>query len=178
MNFLPTAVDGCYLLELECKEDDRGFFARTFCAREFADAGLEPPTAQTNLSYSRRAGTVRGLHYQELPAGEAKLVRAVRGALFDVVVDLRPGSSTYLRHVTAELNDEKRQALYVPQGCAHGFQTLQEGTEALYQVSEFYAPHAETGVRYDDPAFAIEWPLPVTAISDKDASWPDFQELR
>lgn len=172
MRFVPTPLDGAYEIELDAFEDERGSFARAFCVREFAEMGLEARCVQVNLSANRRRGTLRGLHYQLPPATETKLIRCVRGALFDVIVDLRPGSPTYLRHHGVELSAESGRGLFVPGMFGHGFQTLVDDTQALYQVSEFYTPEVERGLRFDDPALGIGWPLPVTAISDKDASWP------
>ena len=174
MKFLPTEVGDVHVVELEPRTDDRGFFSRTFCRHEFEELGLEPVTAQANMSYNRRAGTLRGMHYQTPPAAEAKLVRCTRGAIFDVIVDVDPASATYLQHVGVELTADNRRALYVPPMFAHGFLTLEDDTEVTYQVSEFYAPDHERGARHDDPAFGIDWPAPVHVISDKDASWPSF----
>jgi dTDP-4-dehydrorhamnose 3,5-epimerase len=172
MIFSETAVQDAFLVDLEPRSDQRGFYARTFCAREFEAHGLSPAVAQGGLSYNRRRGTLRGMHYQVAPAAEAKLVRCVGGAVLDVIVDLRPDSPTYLRHVAVELSAANRRALYVPPLCAHGFQTLTDDAEVSYQMSEFYAPAQERGVRYDDPALGLAWPLPVSEISAKDAGWP------
>jgi dTDP-4-dehydrorhamnose 3,5-epimerase len=175
--FRETALPGTFLVELERHEDERGFFARAWCSREFAQHGLAAELVQCNLVHNDAAGTLRGLHYQVEPSSEAKLVRCVRGALYDVAVDLRPGSPTFRRWVGVELTAENRSALYVPEGCAHGYQTLTDATEALYLTSAFYAPDDERGVRWDDPAFAIEWPeATARTISDKDRSWPDFAD--
>jgi dTDP-4-dehydrorhamnose 3,5-epimerase len=174
LNFEPLAIDGAALVEAERFADERGFFARTFCEREFAARGLETRFVQSSLSFNRRAGTVRGLHWQEAPHQEAKLVRCVAGAIFDVGVDLRRDSPTYLRYVSVELNVENRLALYLPAGCAHGFQTLRDETETLYMISAFHAPEAGRGARFDDPAFGIAWPLPPTAILERDRAWPDW----
>lgn len=176
MKILPTEVEGCHVIELEERRDDRGFFARTFCADEFAAAGLEPAVAQCNLSFNDAAGTLRGLHLQLPPHAEAKLVRCTRGAILDVAVDVRPGSPTYGRHVAVELTADNRRALFLPAYVAHGYQTLVDDTEVLYQVSGPYAPGAEDGYRHDDPAFGIAWPLPVSSISEKDASWPLLED--
>jgi dTDP-4-dehydrorhamnose 3,5-epimerase len=176
MRFVPTRIHGVYEIELEPHSDERGSFARAFCFQELSEAGLEGRCVQANLSTNHRAGTLRGMHYQLPPATETKLIRCIRGALYDVIVDLRPGSPTYLEHHGVELSADNRRALYVPGMFAHGFQTLEDDTEAFYQVSEFYTPGAERGLRYDDPALAIDWPLPVTVISDKDASWPMLEE--
>ena len=172
MQFVPTQLDGAFVIDLDMREDSRGYFARTFCQREFEEHGLNPFVAQCNMSFSRKQGTLRGMHYQTDDAAEAKLIRCVRGAIHDVIVDLRPNSPTYLQHVGVELNADNHRALYVPEGFAHGFLTLTDDVEVFYQVSAFYAPGKEQGLRYDDPAIAIQWPLPVTEISDKDAAWP------
>jgi dTDP-4-dehydrorhamnose 3,5-epimerase len=175
MIFHPTPLHGAFVVELEEHKDERGFFARAFCAREFEEHGLNPVTAQCNLSYNHRAGTVRGMHYQLPPAGETKYVRCLRGAIYDVIVDLRPDSPSYLQHFGVELTQDNRTALFVPELFGHGFQTLRDDTEVLYQVSEYYTPGLERGARYDDPAFAIEWPLPVSVISQKDLGWAPYQ---
>jgi dTDP-4-dehydrorhamnose 3,5-epimerase len=174
MIFTETKLPGAYLLALEKREDERGFFARTWCQQEFADHGLVTCMVQGNVSYNRQAGTLRGLHYQMAPYGEVKVVRCTRGALYDVIVDLRVASPTYKEWLGVELTADNYQMLYVPAGCAHGFITLAPDTEATYQVSQFYTPGAEGGLRYDDPAFVIEWPAPVQVISAKDKSWPNF----
>jgi dTDP-4-dehydrorhamnose 3,5-epimerase len=173
--FKETELNGAYVIDLQRSEDERGFFARAWCAREFKDAGLESELAQANLSYNKSKGTLRGMHLQHPPHEEVKLVRCIRGALYDVIIDLREGSPTYGRWIGVDLTDENRRMLYVPRGFAHGFQTLRDDTEVLYLVSEFYAPGAESGLRWNDPAFQIDWPLGTpTVISEKDASWPDF----
>ena len=163
---------GVAVIDLERKEDDRGFFARTFDREQFAEAGLEPLVEQCNLSYNSRAGTLRGMHYQVAPATEAKLVRCTAGAIVDTVVDVRPDSPTYLQHFSVELTADNRRSLYVPPMFAHGYQTLVDGAEVSYQVSEAYTPGTERGLRHDDPALGLSWPLPVTTISGKDAAWP------
>ena len=175
MKFNSTPLEGAYTIELEPFSDERGFFARGWCAREFEEAGLVGITAQLNVSYNERKGTLRGMHYQVAPYEEVKLVRCVSGALFDVIIDIRPDSPTYRQHYGVELSARNRTMLYVPEGFAHGFQTLEDQTEAIYQVSEFYTPTAELGVRYNDAQFAIEWPVELSNISDKDAAWPDFR---
>lgn len=172
MIFTETNLPGAYLVELEKREDERGFFARMFCANEFVEHGLEPAVAQGNMSFSREKGTLRGMHYQVPPAEETKLIRCVRGAIHDVIVDVREDSPTYLQHYGVELSADNRKALYVPKGFAHGCLTLADDTEILYLVSEFYTPGHERGLRYDDPALGIEWPVEVTVVSEKDASWP------
>ena len=172
MIFTETPLAGAFVLDLERRGDDRGFFARTFCQHEFTDHGLEPVVAQCNLSWNARAGTLRGMHYQLPPAAETKLVRCTAGAIYDVIVDLREGSPTYLQHFGVELTAENRRALYVPALFAHGYQALTDGAEVIYQVGEFYTPGAERGLRHDDPGLGIEWPIAVTDISEKDAAWP------
>ena len=172
MRFIETALPGAYVVELEERADSRGFFARTFCVREFSELGLTTRISQCNLSFNHQRGTVRGLHYQAEPAGEAKLVRCIAGAVHQVLVDMRPGSPTYLDHVSVELSAANRRAVYIPELVAAGVQTLTDNAELMYQVSEFHTPEAERGMRYDDPAIGIDWPLPVAAISEKDAAWP------
>jgi dTDP-4-dehydrorhamnose 3,5-epimerase len=174
MRFTETELRGAFLVDLELRSDDRGFFARTFCAREFEARGLKPAVAQCNVSQNHKKGTLRGMHFQVAPATEAKLVRCTRGAIYDVVIDLRPDSPTYLRHIGVELTGDNRCALYVPEMFAHGYQALTDGAEVVYQVSEFYAPGFERGLRFDDPTFGIAWPEAVSAISEKDATWPMF----
>ncbi len=178
MNLVETRLPGVFVVELERKADERGFFARTYDAEVFREHGLVADVAQANLSYNHRAGTLRGMHYQLPPAAESKLVRCTAGAVYDVIVDLRPGSATFGDHVGVELTADNRRALYVPPMFAHGYQTLVDGAEVAYQVGEFYTPGFERGARHDDPALAIEWPLEVTVISEKDASWPDFDRAR
>jgi dTDP-4-dehydrorhamnose 3,5-epimerase len=176
MIFHETDIPGAFTIDLERREDERGFFARAWCVEEFAAHGLSTRLAQANLSFNRSAGILRGMHFQRAPHEEAKLVRCTRGAIFDVIVDLRPDSPAYRRWIGVELTAENRRALYVPEGCAHGYQTLADGTEALYLVSEAYAPDSEGGVRWDDPAFGIEWPhADNRSLSRKDAAWPDFE---
>lgn len=174
MIFTPMRLQGAYTIDLDKREDPRGFFARAWCAKEFEAHGLNPRVVQANLSYNKIRGTLRGLHYQIPPFGEAKVIRCTKGRLYDVIVDLRPGSPTYGKWIGVELSAETRTMLYVPELFAHGFQTLEDDTEALYLVSQVYAPGAERGIRYDDPAFRIVWPMAVHAISDKDRSWPDY----
>lgn len=176
MKFTETKLKGAFILDLELREDPRGFFARTFCQKEFEAHGLKPMVAQCNLSFNHKKGTMRGMHYQVPPAAETKLVRCTRGAVYDVIVDLRPGSPTYLQHVGVELTEHNRRQLYVPEMFAHGYLTLTEHAEVTYQVGEFYTPGYERGIRFDDPALNIEWPVPIEVISDKDANWPAFKE--
>jgi len=172
--FTETKLPGAYLIDIEKRGDQRGFFARGWCQKEFEAHDLIPRVVQTNISLSKRKGTLRGMHYQVAPYAEAKLVRCTRGALYDVIIDLRPDSPTHMQWLGVELSAENYKMLYVPEGFAHGFQTLVDNTEVTYQVSQFYTPEAEGGVRYNDPAFGIEWPLEVQVISDKDQSWPDY----
>jgi dTDP-4-dehydrorhamnose 3,5-epimerase len=173
--FSETKLPGAFVIDLERRVDDRGFFARAWCAREFADHGLSTEVVQCNVSHNERRGTLRGLHYQVAPHEEVKLVRCTRGALWDVIVDLRSASATYKHWLGVELTAENGRLLYVPPGFAHGYQTLEPDTEAYYQVSAYYAPEAERGARWDDPAFGITWPDPDGAfLSEKDATWPDF----
>lgn len=174
MIFHKTPLDGARVIELEKRGDDRGFFARLFCEKEFAAEGLETRFVQINNSLSSKRGTLRGLHYQLPPSGEVKVVRAIRGALYDVIVDLRAGSPTFGKWFGAELSAENRMMMYVPRGFAHAFITLTDDTEALYLVSDFYAPECERGLRFNDPAFGIEWPIEPVEVSEKDRAWPDF----
>jgi dTDP-4-dehydrorhamnose 3,5-epimerase len=174
MIFRPTAVDGAFVLQPEAVEDERGFFARTFSAAAFAERGLEPAVAECSIAYNAATGTLRGLHYQRAPHQEAKLVRCTRGAVFDVAVDLRPGSPTHLRWAAAELDAENRFAFYIPPGCAHGYLTLTDGCELQYQISAAHAADAAAGVRWNDAALAIEWPGEPRVISERDASYPDL----
>lgn len=175
MIFQSTDIDGAWFVDVEPIEDERGFFARAWCQREFAQRGAAPSFVQANLASTRRRGTLRGLHFQAPPHWEAKFVRCVRGAAFVVAVDLRPESPSYLRWAGAELSADNRRGLYVPTGCAQGYQTLEDDTEMFYQMSQFYAPGMARGVRYDDPAFAIEWPLEPSVMSDADRNWPVYQ---
>lgn len=175
MKFTKLELRGAYLIELEKRGDHRGFFARLWCQNEFEDHGLVPYIAQANISFTKLKGTIRGLHFQDEPFAETKYVRCVKGALYDVIIDIQPDSPTFMRWYSIELTADNYKMLYVPKGYAHGFQSLQPDTEMTYLVSEFYAPQAEGGIRYNDPAFNIDWPLPVAEISDKDRNWPDFK---
>jgi len=172
MYFNETELKGAFLVDLDPRADQRGFFARTFCMHEFEAYSLKPTVAQCNLSFNYEKGTLRGMHYQVAPATETKLVRCTQGAIYDVIIDMRPDSPTYLQHLGVELTAENHRALYVPEMFAHGYQALTDGAEVVYQVSEFYTPGSERGLRYDDPLLGIEWPLPVSQISEKDAAWP------
>lgn len=176
MIFRETPLAGAWVLEPERFEDERGFFARTYCRREFEAHGLEPSIAQCSVSFNHRRGTLRGLHFQAAPHEEIKLVRVTRGAIWDVIVDVRPGSPTFKRHFGIVLSAENRHELYIPKGMAHGFQTLEDETEVFYQISEYYASESARGFRWDDPAFAIPWPEPVTVMSEKDRNLPLFGE--
>lgn len=174
MKFTATKIHGAYIIDLERKEDERGFFARAWCRREFEEHGLNPSAAQINVGFSDVKGTVRGLHYQVAPYEEVKVSRCTMGAIYDVIVDLRPGSPTHRQWVAVELTLDNRRMLYIPEGCAHGYQTLTDNTEMNYLTSQDFAPGHARGVRYNDPAFRIEWPLSVRKISDADRSWPDY----
>lgn len=174
MIFHPTKLSGAYILELETIADARGFFAESFSARQFEQRGLNPRIAQCNVSFNHRKGTLRGMHFQIAPATEVKIVRCMRGAIFDAIVDIRPGSATFGQWIGVELTADNRRALYVPEMFAHGYQTLEDNSEVTYQVSEFYTPAAARGYRYDDPAFGIQWPVPVGEISPRDAAWGPF----
>jgi dTDP-4-dehydrorhamnose 3,5-epimerase len=174
MIFQPSPLADAFLIDLEKRGDERGFFARLFCEREFAAAGLENRFVQINNSLTGRRGTVRGMHYQLPDAAEVKVVRCIKGSLFDVIVDLRPDSPTFKKWFGAELTAENRRMMYVPRGFAHGFITLADETEAFYLVSAFYSPSHERGLRPDDPAIGIRWPIPVAELSQKDAAWPDL----
>jgi dTDP-4-dehydrorhamnose 3,5-epimerase len=174
MIFQPTSLAGALIVEPELRRDERGFFARTWCQEEFAARGLNARLVQCSLSFTERRGTVRGMHYQDAPHQETKLVRCVRGAIHDVIIDLRPYSPTFRHHCAVELRGGSYRMLYVPEGVAHGFQTLEDDTEVSYQMSEFHRPDAARGVRWDDPAFAIPWPEPVRLVSDRDRAYPNF----
>ena len=177
MQFTETKLKGSFIIDLDERFDHRGFFARTFCAEEFADHGLKPTVSQCNLSFNYKQGTLRGMHYQVAPATETKLVRCTQGAIYDVIIDMRRNSPTYLLHIGVELSAENHRALYVPEMFAHGYQALTDGAEVVYQVGEFYTPGYERGLRYNDPVFNIEWPLSVSEISEKDAAWSLFESV-
>jgi len=176
MRFIETMLPGAYLIELENLTDERGFFARSYCQKEFAAHGLKTDVCQCNVSFNKMKGTLRGMHFQLQPRAEAKLVRCTRGAIHDVIVDLRPDSSTYCQWISVELTGDNHRALYIPEGFAHGFQTLENDSEVFYQMYEFFAPECASGVRWNDPAFGLVWPLPNPIISDKDLSYPDFEK--
>jgi len=172
MRFHETPITGALVIEPEKLADERGFFARLYCRKEFIEHGLDPELVQISLSQNLRQGTLRGLHYQRPPYEEVKLVRCLKGRIFDVVADLRPESPSYRKAAWFELSDENRLALYIPKGCAHGFQTLTDQAEVLYQMSEFYHPESSTGIVYNDPALKIPWPLPDPILSERDRNWP------
>jgi dTDP-4-dehydrorhamnose 3,5-epimerase len=175
MVFQDTGLAGAFVIELDTIHDERGFFARSWCSTEFAEHGLNSRLVQCNVSRNRAKGTLRGMHYQAPPHEEAKLVRCTLGAIFDVMIDMRPSSSTYLKWFGAELSAENHRSLYIPEGFAHGFLTLTDESEVFYQMSEFYAPQAARGLRWDDPLLAISWPGPVAVISERDRTYPDFR---
>ena len=177
MVFQETALKGAFVIEVEFHTDERGGFGRSYCWREFQEHGLDPRVVQCNVSYNAKRGTLRGMHYQDVPHEEAKLIRCARGAMYDVIVDLRPASSTFRKWAAFELKAEPGKSsrmVYVPRGFAHGFLTLQDDTEVFYQMSEFFVPDAARGFRWNDPAFDIQWPEPVTVVSDRDRGYPDF----
>ncbi len=172
MRFIETDLKGAYIIELEPKEDERGFFARIFCQNEFKKNGIDFNIVQCNISYNKKKGTIRGMHYQVEPYEEAKLVICIKGAIYDVAIDLRENSPTYGQWVAVELSEENKKMFLIPKGFAHGFQTLTDNCEVLYLMSEFYSPEHSAGVRWDDPFFNIKWPLEPSVISEKDKNWP------
>jgi dTDP-4-dehydrorhamnose 3,5-epimerase len=176
MIFIETELKGAFIIEIERREDERGFFGRAFCQHEFEAHGLKPIIAQANVASNKKKGTLRGMHFQYPPTAETKLVRCTRGAIVDIIVDMRPESPTYLRHIAVELNEDNQRALYIPERFAHGYQALRDNTDTSYQVGEFYTPGSEGGLRYDDPKLGLHWPLPVTIMSDKDRVWPLLAE--
>ncbi len=175
MKFIETKLKGAYIIELQTMEDERGFFARTFCQKEFVVYGLNPKLAQCSISYNKRKGTLRGMHYQVSPMADAKLVRCTRGAIYDVIIDLRHESSTYCEWISLEITADNHRMIYIPEGFAHGFQTLMDDTEVFYQISGFYAPECARGVGWNDPAFGIVWPDDKRIISEKDMNYPLFE---
>ena len=177
MIFKKTALKDAWIIDLNKLTDERGFFARSFCVKEFEDHGIKFPIAQSNVSYNYKKQTLRGMHYQLEPHGEAKLVRCTKGSIHDVIIDVRSDSPTYGKWIGIELSEKNYRMLYVPEGFAHGFITLEDETEVTYQVSEFYTPGAEQGIRWDDPAFNIEWPLDPKIISEKDKSWLPYKDV-
>lgn len=174
MRFEALDIPGAVLIEIERKADPRGFFARSFCAQEFAGEGLPEHFVQCSISYNERRGTLRGMHFQWPPSREGKLVRCVRGRIFDVLIDLRPGSPAYLQHRAVVLDEDERNAVFIPPGIAHGFQTLVDRTEVFYQMTDFFAPDLNSGVRWDDPVFGISWPIPGPTLSERDAACAQF----
>ena len=177
MIFTETKLKGAYILDIERREDSRGYFARAFCQKEFQAHGLKPVIAQANVAFNLKKGTVRGMHFQYPPAAETKLVRCTRGGILDIIVDLRPESPTYLYYVAVELTEDNGRSLFVPERFAHGYQALQDKTETSYQVGEFYTPGTEGGLMYNDPRLGLKWPLPVSVISDKDQNWQLMDEI-
>jgi len=177
MIFTETKLAGAYLLDLDRRQDNRGFFARMFCQKEFTAHGLKPMIAQANVGSNLKRGTLRGMHFQYPPGAETKYVRCTRGAILDIIVDLRPESPTYLEHVAVELTAENQRGLYVPERFAHGYITLEDNTDTSYMVGEYYMPGAEGGLLYGDPRLALDWPLPVSVISEKDAQWPLLDQI-
>lgn len=175
MKFIPTSLEGAWIIEPTPAVDERGWFARTRCEWEFAEMGLEPRFVQVSLSFNRKRGVLRGMHFQASPHEEVKLVRCIRGAIHDVIIDLRPDSPTFMRHFSAEFSAQNRLALYVPKGFAHGFQALRDASEVLYEISAVYSPGHARGLRWDDPAFGISWPVPDPILLERDRSYPDFQ---
>lgn len=174
MIFIETKLKGAFVIEPERMEDDRGFFARTWCRQEFLEHGLNPDLVQCNVSFNKKKGTLRGMHFQAAPNEEAKVVRCTIGAVCDVIIDLRPDSKTFTSWLAVELTAENRKMLFIPEGFAHGFLTLKDNTEVFYQMSEYYAPGYGKGVRWNDSAFSIDWPEEVRIISERDANYPDF----
>jgi dTDP-4-dehydrorhamnose 3,5-epimerase len=177
MIFTEAKLKGAFIIDVERREDNRGFFARAFCQRELAAHGLKPTIAQANIAFNKKKGTLRGMHFQYPPAAETKLVRCTRGAILDIIVDLRPESPTYLDHVAVELTADNYRSLYVPERFGHGYQVLEDRTETSYQVGEFYTPGAEGGLLYSDPRLGLVWPLPVGEISPKDAEWQPLDKI-
>lgn len=175
MIFQETNLPGVFEIRMERFRDARGFFARSWCQKEFENHGLNPEVVQCNVSFNTRKGTLRGMHYQEAPKGEAKLVRCTSGSVYDVVIDVRSDSPTFKRWIAATLTAQQRNMIYVPEGCAHGFLTLEDDTEVFYQMSEFYSPELARGVRWDDPAFQIVWPEKIEVISERDRTYADFE---
>jgi dTDP-4-dehydrorhamnose 3,5-epimerase len=177
MIFTETKLKGAFVIDLERRTDERGFFARAFCQNEFRAHRLKPVIAQANIAKNQRKGTLRGMHFQYPPAAETKLVRCTRGAILDIIVDLRPESPTYLQHIEVELNEDNMTALYVPERFAHGYQALRDETDTNYQFGEFYTPEAEGGLRYDEPRLGLNWPLPVTVVSAKDQAFRPYRDI-
>lgn len=177
MIFVETKLKGAFIIDIERRSDERGFFARAFCQKEFIEHGLKPTIAQANIAFNKVRGTLRGMHFQYPNSAETKLVRVTRGSILDVIIDLRPESPTYLDHISVELSADNYRALYVPERFAHGYQVLEDSTETSYQVGEFYVPTAEGGLHHSDPRLKLIWPLPVAEISPKDAQWPLLDQI-
>jgi dTDP-4-dehydrorhamnose 3,5-epimerase len=174
MIFTETKLQGVTIVDIQRLQDERGFFARSWCRNEFKQAGLVDTLVQTNISFNAKKGIIRGMHFQLPPFEEVKLVQCTRGAIFDVIVDLRPQSKTHKQWISVELTEENHRMIYIPPGCGHGYQTLTDTSDILYQVSQFYSQEHARGARYNDPAFQIQWPLPLTLISKNDSTWPDY----
>lgn len=174
MIYKETPIDGVFIIDIEPVADERGFFSRTWCVKEFQARGLNSDLVQCNISFNKKRGTLRGMHYQKPPHGEVKVVRCTRGRVFDVILDLRPESPSFQQWLGVELSEDNHHMLYIPEGCAHGFQTLEDDSELFYQMSTFYEPGVASGVRWNDPSFAIRWPLEVAVVSDKDNKFPDY----
>lgn len=177
MQFTETKLQGAFIIDVERHEDNRGFFGRLFCQNEFRAHGLKPLIAQVNIGSNVKRGTIRGMHFQFPPVAETKYVRCTRGAILDIIVDLRPESPTYLQHVTVELTAENQRGIYIPERFAHGYQTLEDRTDTIYMVGEFYSPGMEGGLLYDDPGLGCKWPLPAEVVSDKDKSWAPLHDV-
>ena len=177
MIFTETKLKGAFIIDLDRRNDERGFFARAFCQSEFREHGLKPVIAQANIAHNQKVGTLRGMHFQYPPAAETKLVRCMRGAILDIIVDLRPESPTYLEHITVELNEDNMTSLYIPERFAHGYQALRENTDTYYMFGEFYTPQAEGGLRYDDLRLGLQWPLLVSVVSPKDQGFRPYREI-
>lgn len=177
MIFTTTELQGAFIIDIEPRADSRGFFSRTFCAQEFIEYGLEVTNVQCSIAFNHKQGTIRGMHYQTHPLSEAKLVRCTQGAIYDVIVDMRPTSSTYLAHIGVELTAANRRSLYIPEMFAHGYQTLTDDTEVVYQMNKLYTPGYEQGLRYDDPILGIQWQIPVSEIAAKDSSWSLLESM-
>lgn len=178
MIFTKTNLEGAFVIDIEKKEDDRGFFARAFCANEFSTNNLDSKFVQANTSFNYKKGTLRGMHFQKSPYEEDKLVRCTKGSIIDAIIDLRKDSPTYKKWFGVELSEENRKSLYVPKGFAHGYMTLKDNTEVTYLVTQFYTPEADSGIKYNDPAFNIEWPMTPVVISEKDSNHPDYKESK
>jgi dTDP-4-dehydrorhamnose 3,5-epimerase len=176
MKFIETKLKDAYIIEIEPISDDRGFFARSWCQQEFSDRGLNPNLVQCNISFNLKKGTLRGMHYQAKPHEEAKLVRCIRGAIYDVIIDIRPDSSTFKDWLSVDLNADNRKMLYIPEGFAHGFQTLDDNSEVFYQMSNFYHPESARGIRWNDPEFQLEWQIESKIISERDLSYKFWQD--